>query len=213
MFGLSAQELADQAGVARYTLLRLEAGQAVRPATLHRIRKVLFLFSDHLRRPVEPGPFAVHRKKATHWSVSIPKAEYQRRLEDDDPIHVDDPEERVRLGRLGFQPFFTAVLHSAIAKGVSHQALMEIHRDSWVDSHFGEEFVYCLRNSVRLRVDGADCVLEEGDSMCFDANLPHQYCVVEEDNPALILIVVSLRPGEKFIRRTKPEEVDEAPEG
>ncbi len=196
-FGMSAQTLADRAGVARYTVIRLEEGKPCRPETLSKIRKALRLFSDQMTRPFETGPFAVHRARDTHWSVGVPKAEYQRRIVDDDPVHVDDPAERARLGSLGFQPFFTAVLGSEIAGGVGHPALMEFYRPSWIDRHFGEEFVYCLSGAITITVDGVPCLLEEGDSMNFDATLPHQYLPDEARGPARILLVVSLRPGER----------------
>jgi len=199
-FGMSVQDLADRAGVARYTVIRLEAGQTCRPETVQKIRKALHLFTDQLTRPIETGPFAVHRSQDTHWTVSIPKAEYQQRVMDDDPIHVDDPAERSRLGSLGFQPFFTAVLGSGIAGGVAGHAFMELYRPSWVDRHFGEEFVYCLRGSVTITVDSVPCLLNEGDSMSFDATLPHQYAPISEVSQTeiapLILVVVSRRPGE-----------------
>ena len=197
-FGMSAQELADRAGVARYTVIRLEAGERCRNETVQKIRKALWLFGDKMRRPIETGPFAVHRADQTHWSVSTPKAEYQKRIVDDDPYHVDDPAERARLGTLGFQPFFTAVLGSEVAKGVGHHALMEFYRASWVDHHFGEEFVYCLRGAITIKVDDQPCTLQEGDAMSFDATLPHQYLPDESQVPVRILIVVSMRPGERI---------------
>lgn len=197
-FGLSTQALADRAGIARYTLIRLEAGKPSRRETIQKVRKALGLFGDHMRRPYEAGPFAVHRAKESHWSVSIPKAEYQKRIVDDDPYHVDDPAERARLGSLGFQPFFTSILGSTIAGGVCHPGLMEFYRDSWIDRHFGEEFVYCLKGRITIEVDGVPCTLDEGDSMTFDATLPHQYLPDEATIPVLILLVVSFRPGERM---------------
>lgn len=201
-FGMSTQQVADRAGVARYTVIRLEEGKPCRPATLQKIRHALGLFGDQMRRPFETGPFAVHRARDIHWSVSVPKAEYQKRIVDDDPYHVDDPAERARLGSLGFQPFFTAILGSEIAHGVGHPALMEFYRASWVDRHFGEEFVYCLRGAITIVVDGVPCTLEEGDSMAFDATLPHQYLPDETKAPVRILIVVSFRPGERILPPT-----------
>ncbi len=194
---MSVQALADRAGVARYTLIRLEEGKPCRRETLVKIRRALMLFTDQMTRPFEEGPFAVHRARDTRWSVGVSKSEYQRRLADDDPYHVDDPGERARLGELGFQPFFTAILGSEIAGGVGHPALMEFYRASWVDRHFGEEFVYCLKGAITITVDGVPCALEEGDSMSFDATLPHQYLPDEARAPVRILIVVSTRPGER----------------
>jgi len=207
--GLSAAELAERAGVARYTVVRLEQGKATTKASLAKIRRGLGLFTDQMTRPYEVGPFAVHRSAETRWSVALPKATYQKQVENDDPIHVDEEAERRRLGNLGFQPFFTAVLGTELSEGVSSHALMEFHRASWVDQHSGEEFIYCLRGSITITVDGTPCQLEEGDAMSFDGRLPHQYAPTHElkpaDPPVLILIVVSHRPGEKAIIK-KPRE-------
>lgn len=208
-FGMSVQELADLAGVARYTLVRLEKGLPCTPKILERIRRSLHLFTDQMVRPFHSGPFSVHRAAETRWSVSISKTSYQTRVVDDDPQHVDDAEERRRLGALGFQPFFTAILESELSGGVGGHALMELYKPSWTDQHFGEEFVYCLRGSVTMVVDGAECTLDTGDSMSFDATLPHQYLPASPTGPGdpipLILVVVSLRPGERHPRPPKIE--------
>lgn len=200
-FGLSLTELSRLAGVARYTLLRLEQGKPARPETIAKLRTALHLFTDQLLRPFAEGPFAVHRAAETKWSVSHSKASYQKQLEEDNPYHVNDVSERRRLGQLGFQPFFTAVLDSELTNGIASHALMEFHKASWVDRHFGEEFVYCLRGSLTIKVDGVPCVLQEGDAMSFDARLPHQYFPTQEVGPGdpvpQVLIVVSRRPGEK----------------
>jgi transcriptional regulator with XRE-family HTH domain len=201
-FGLSAAELAEQAGIARYTVIRVEQGKPATQATIRKILRALHMFTDQAERPYDDGPFAVHRAARTRWSVSHSKRRYQKQLEDNDPLHVNDADERRRLGRLGFQPFFTAILESELSGGVSSHGLMEFHQPSWTDRHFGEEFVFCLRGSLTITVDGKDCVLEEGDAMAFDATLPHRYAptreLAPEDPPVLILIVVSLRPGERI---------------
>ena len=208
-FGMSAQELAERAGVARYTVIRLESGKPCNPSTLGKIRVALAIYTDQLTRPFEKGPFAVHRAADTKWTTSIKKEEYQRRMVDDDPIHVDDPAERRRLGALGFQPFFTAVLGSEIAGGIGGQALMELHQPSWVDRHYGEEFAYCLRGAVTIVVEDVPCTLQEGDSIGFDAMRPHQYLPASPTGPndpiPLILVVVSRRHGEKTPRPLPPK--------
>jgi DNA-binding XRE family transcriptional regulator/mannose-6-phosphate isomerase-like protein (cupin superfamily) len=194
-FDLSTEKLAELAGVARYTIVRIEKGLPSNPKTLHKVRSTLRLWSDRMTRPFPANnDFAVHRASETRWTVSMPKAEYQRRLVDDDPVHVNDPAERKRLGDLGFQPFFTAIFESDRHEGHLEQALMEIHKPSWVDKHFGEEFVYILRGRVTIMVNGVSTELEVGDSICFDATLPHQYLptdvIGKDDLPALILVVV-----------------------
>jgi transcriptional regulator with XRE-family HTH domain len=200
-FGLSLSELSELAGVSRYTLIRVEQGKPARAETVRKLRSALHLFTDQLFRPFADGPYAVHRAAETKWSVSHSKASYQKQLEEDSRYHVNEAPERQRLGQLGFQPFFTAVLDSELTNGIASQALMEFYKPSWVDRHFGEEFVYCLRGSVTITVDGAPCVLEEGDAMSFDATRPHQYSPTNEvragELAPQVLIVVSRRPGER----------------
>lgn len=201
--GMSTQELAERAGVARYTLIRMEAGFPFTKKTFAKVRSALGMFTDQITRPYEEGPFAVHRAEDSHWSVALSKSRYQRVTEGEHPFYVDDAAERRRLGELGFQPFFTAVLGSEISGGITSQALMEFHHPSWVDQHVGEEFVYCLRGEVTILVDNIPCALRAGDSMTFDANRPHQYMptnpVQPDELPPLILLVVALRPTERIM--------------
>lgn len=201
-FGLSLDRLAELAGVARYTLIRVEQGKPSTRKTLNKIRHALHLFPSQLVRPYEDGPYAVHRFEDSRWGVAVPKSTYEKQVEDGpNRSYVDDEAERMRLGQLGFQPFYTAVLDSELSGGVSSQAIMEFHRPSWVDRHFGEEFVYCLRGSLTITVDGSACVLRQGDGMTFDATLPHSYAPTHPLKPGesapQILIVVSMRPGER----------------
>ena len=201
-FGLSIDKLAELAGIARYTLIRMEQGKPSTEASINKVRHALHMFPSQLYRPYEDGPFAVHRAGDEQWGVAVPKRTYEKQVEEGpNRSYVNDEAERHRLGQLGFQPFYTAILDSEISGGVSAQALMEFHRPSWVDRHFGEEFVYCLRGSVTITVDGSVCVLDQGDGMTFDATMPHSYAPTKPVEPGelapLILIVVSMRPGER----------------
>jgi hypothetical protein len=153
-------------------------------------------------RPVnEPVNCAIQRAHDLKWTVSKQKQNYQKQIVDDDLTHVNDDADRKRLGMLGLQPFFTAIFESVLIPGMSSQALMEFHQPSWVDSHVGEEFIYCLRGPLTITVDGIAHRLETGDSTCFDGNLPHQYAPSEpigaKDLPVLILIVVTNVPAQR----------------
>lgn len=212
-FGLTTKELAKRAGISRSTLVRLEAGQPTAASSVERIRMALQLYADHLVVPIGSEPFNIHRTDQKHWIVSVPKTAYQRGADDEDPQHVDDPVERRRLGNLGFQPLFTTILGIEMPDGVGSHFLMEVHGDTEINRHFGEEFVYCLKGPALVRVDGHDCVLNEGDAMTFDATIPHNYgCAPERkpsDPPSLLLIVISMRPGERPVWVWTPGEAKE----
>ncbi len=61
-----------------------------------------------------------------------------------------------------------------------------------VEAHGGEEFSYVLEGRVRFLCEGyAPVVLETGDSVYFDASLPHRYLRVEAEQPARMLCVYS----------------------
>lgn len=160
----------------------------------------LCLYTDHLEVPIGSDPFYVHRAPNGRWNVSVPKTAYQRGVRDEDPQHVDDPEERRRLGNLGFQPLFTTILGVEMPNGVGSHFLMELHGSTEITQHFGEEFIYCLKGPAIVTVDGRACPLGEGDAMTFDATLPHNYgCAPDRkssDPPSVLLIVVTMRPGE-----------------
>lgn len=199
--GLSTRELAERVGVTRQTIVRLESGKPCKPETLARIRHVLSLFTDILVRDDPPYDFcAQHRPEEAHWGPARRKAEYQHHGEIADPRHEDDPAERRRLARLGFQPFFTSPLYSELPGGVLNQGMMEIYHETWVDRHPGEEFCYCLRGRARIRVRDVDFFLDEGGAITFKGLEPHQYAPAEpigpDDPPLRLLIVVALLPGD-----------------
>lgn len=209
-FGLTVETLAAEAGVSRHTLMRIEKGVPVKDSSIIKVRKRLRIFTDQLViRPISSPHFRVHRASETQWMVSVQKATYTRTETEGDLVHVDDIDERRRLGSLGFQPFFTAILRSELPDGVTGHALMELYGDSWEDRHYGEEFIYCLRGPVRMVIEGDECRLEAGDSLAFDARKPHQYCLVEPlgptEEPKLILLVVASRPEDHAQDRPRGE--------
>jgi DNA-binding XRE family transcriptional regulator len=207
--GLTTQQVAEQAGVARFTVVRLEKGLRCHLKTLAKIRGAVRLFTDQMLRPVgDPLNCSIQRASDLKWSVSKSKSTYQRQVIEDDRFHVNDEAERKRLGTLELQPFFTAIFQSELPRGRTSQALMEFYQPSWVDQHFGEEFIYCLRGPVTIRVEDVPQRLETGDAMTFDATLPHQYEPSEpigpKDPPALILIVVTKAPIRARRPRVRP---------
>ena len=59
------------------------------------------------------------------------------------------------------------------------------------EAHAGEEFSYVMEGRVRFLCEGyAPAILEVGDSVYFDASLPHRYLCID-DSPARMLCVYS----------------------
>jgi quercetin dioxygenase-like cupin family protein/DNA-binding XRE family transcriptional regulator len=200
-FGWSIDELAKRAKVSRHTVMRVEAGQSCRYSSIRKLRSVLQYFSEQLtRNPQESKNFALSRGSKNRWLVGNPADSKGRPVFRSDFLYVDDAEERRRQAGLGYQKFFTSILRSELPDGVLGQGLMEIYSQSPIDRHFGEEFIYCLEGVLKMMVAGEDVVLEEGDSIVFDATKPHRYSPGESSDgkmiPAKILIVVGMRPDE-----------------
>jgi transcriptional regulator with XRE-family HTH domain len=55
--------------------------------------------------------------------------------------------------------------------------------------HTGHEFVYCLSGKVLYTINEIDYSLEPGDSVVFEAHLPHQWKNVDEGQSQIILIL------------------------
>lgn len=54
--------------------------------------------------------------------------------------------------------------------------------------HTGREFVYCLDGRIAYTVDNEKYILEPGDSLIFDAYLPH-HCINIDSTPSRVLLV------------------------
>lgn len=55
-------------------------------------------------------------------------------------------------------------------------------------SHYGQEFNYCLEGTMRVSVGTRDYILHKGDSIYFDAQLPHGQSAV--DGPARFITII-----------------------
>ena len=58
-------------------------------------------------------------------------------------------------------------------------------------SHDGEEFLYMLEGQIEVQLQGQDIVMNPGDSIYFDASVPHRVIHVG-DIPAKVLLVFNL---------------------
>ncbi len=63
--------------------------------------------------------------------------------------------------------------------------------------HTGHEFIYCLKGTVRYVVDQEDFVMREGDSLIFEAHLPHRWQNEGSETSQLLLILYPMSAKEK----------------
>jgi len=55
--------------------------------------------------------------------------------------------------------------------------------------HGGHELVYCLKGDLEYMIEGQRCELTTGDSLLFEANLPHCWRNTSETEPAIFLLI------------------------
>jgi transcriptional regulator with XRE-family HTH domain len=67
--------------------------------------------------------------------------------------------------------------------------------------HSGHEFVYCVRGKVEYEIDGEVYLLDEGDFLLFEAQLPHHWRNPTAKQTELILILQTPDGSDEPVRR------------
>ena len=111
------------------------------------------------------------------------------------------PDEAVHIihSQPGERPFSGSgcVLMESLGSGLEGQTLepflvtLEPGADSGLEAmmHAGHELVYCLQGELEYIIEGHSYQLSTGESLLFEANLPHCWQNPSEDNPSVILLV------------------------
>lgn len=197
-FGWTINEVAERTGLSRDTVMRVEKGQRCSETHLNRLRSVFALFSAQLvPHESKYRHFSACKRDEVRWMAATRQDHKGEPVNELGYLLVDEEAERARRAKLGWQRFFTGFIRAELPEGTISAALMEIYQPTWVDQHFGEEFIYCLEGQVLMTVDGEQMLLEPGDSMVFDALKPHHYGLPEGAvGVSKILVVVAMRPDE-----------------
>lgn len=93
-------------------------------------------------------------------------------------------------------PFLHGTL-ADLAKGFAHPGLepflvsLDPHAGSGENLivHTGLEFVFCLEGSLGYEVNGQEFTLAEGDSLLFEAHLPHRWANLGETTARALLLL------------------------
>jgi len=70
--------------------------------------------------------------------------------------------------------------------------------------HSGHEFVYCVRGRVEYEIDSQIYVLNNGDSLLFEAELPHHWRNPTEGTAELLLILQTADGSDETVHRHFP---------
>jgi quercetin dioxygenase-like cupin family protein len=70
--------------------------------------------------------------------------------------------------------------------------------------HVGHELVYCLRGEVEYQVGDRLCRLEAGDSLLFEARLPHRWRNPGDEPATFLLVFQSAIAGQSMEQHLNP---------
>ena len=60
----------------------------------------------------------------------------------------------------------------------------------FLNTHAGEEFTFVLSGRMLLRINGKDLILNEGDSVYFNAHLPHGMKALDNKKASFLAIIM-----------------------
>ncbi|RPJ01675.1 MAG: XRE family transcriptional regulator, partial [Deltaproteobacteria bacterium] len=149
--GLSMEALAEEIGISKMKLQRIETG-ATSPSIV-----LLSQIAYHLKKPIESfvrdgKADVVHLKKKQQDALSDDKRGFRI------------------IGPMG-------LISDRIT--LTYQ---ELEKDALTESHTNEgiEWAYIIEGSAIFEINGEKFIFEEGDSICFNARLPHSTRVIEK---------------------------------
>jgi transcriptional regulator with XRE-family HTH domain len=175
---LSQKALAKSSGISRNTLSLIERGHtSPTVSTLKSLARALAVDINAFFRPFD------------ETIIVFTKAGRRPRLQLDHGILND-------LGVGMLEPLITPLLLQLDPGARSGDAL----------SHDGQDFIYCLSGQLLYSVNGRSYVLEEGDSLLFDGNLPHRFGNIGSEVAEFIIILSTPHDGAQYIASHFPEE-------
>ena len=66
-------------------------------------------------------------------------------------------------------------------------------------AHDGQDFVYCVKGEVLYTVNGRAFILEAGDSLLFDAHLPHRFQNPTGAESEVLVVLSTPHDGDQYI--------------
>lgn len=172
---LSQRDLAGQAGVSANAISLIERGE-ISPsvATLQRLATTLSVKMSYFFERSDVQTNVIYLK-AGNRSVLTSGG-----------VTIGSVSQRLRTQEL--EPFFVTLAPGA---GSGRQPVI----------HLGHEFVYCLSGAVEYRIDDAVYLLERGDILLFEAELPHHWHNPTTEQTELLLILQAPNESYESIRR------------
>jgi transcriptional regulator with XRE-family HTH domain len=116
--------------------------------------------------------------------------------------------------RPGARPFSgsSSVLLESLGSGLERQTLepfvvtLQPGADSGTSAmvHTGHELVFCLQGELEYRIEGQSYRLAAGESLLFEASLPHCWRNPNEAEPSVFLLILQAEVGEPLEQHLHP---------
>jgi transcriptional regulator with XRE-family HTH domain len=107
-------------------------------------------------------------------------------------VRKDDPKELVdRKASFGYR--YEALADKKVGKNMEPYILYPDFEYSTIFQHEGEEFFYILEGRVEFVYGDVRYVLETGDSMYFDAHIPHSGISLGDQKAKILIIIYSYK--------------------
>jgi transcriptional regulator with XRE-family HTH domain len=102
-----------------------------------------------------------------------------------------DEGERRATGRYDFELLCADLAHKNMVPSKNRIVATNLEAAGGLRGHEGEEFVYVLRGALYLHSEQyVPTLLEEGDSMYFDSNMPHAYVAVDDKGAEILSLTM-----------------------
>ncbi|MCC7449987.1 MAG: helix-turn-helix transcriptional regulator [Anaerolineae bacterium] len=165
--GLSLRALAQQCGLSINAISRIERGDnSPTVSSLHLLASALKV------------PITAFFEEGTEQAVVLVRRSHRRRSEANGVMMESLG---IGLHDQQLEPFLVTVESGA---GSSKEPI----------THAGEEFVYCVEGTVVYQVNNQTYALQAGDSLLFEAALPHCF-YNDAPQPAILLLVFQTNDG------------------
>lgn len=148
---LTLIEVSEKTGIAQATLSRIETGTMIGTVESHaKIAEVIGISLSELYNGIDE-----RYEKITHISKDeIAKTSHHTQLVHLEALTTDPLKRKIAPFLISIQPGGQTASES--------------------NDHEGEKFFYALEGEVKLTVGGKDYLLKAGESIYFNASLPHQ---------------------------------------
>ena len=198
--GISQEELAERAGVSLATVYNVERCVPVSRRTLLKVCAGLNEPLDSLRTRnqsvlTEERDYMVFRGENPAWIVF---GETRTWVPADDVARIQNPEERMRLGRLGFVPLFAHTTNFIMPEGPGMVKIELYGRygDTFNATVYRDCLVECVEGRLRSRIGESTVEIGPGDVIGYRTkDLAWMEPVEGEDLPVRLTWTGAIRVG------------------